>query len=359
MKKILSALVLCAGAAPLWAQSSVSLYGIVDSGVEYQRSSAGSKGPGRSSMNVMTGSRSASRLGFKGEEVLGGGLKAFFQIEHGFNVDDGTGVGSAFFGRTSHVGLSGGFGELRLGRDYLPAFWAMMRNDINAFGLYGNSGTIGQIGAANMSRASNGVFYTSPVWSGFSARAAYGLGEEGAGATRDLARQWALSAEYRDKRLAAALFHQQRKDLLPGSSQQTGNTRYSGATLLYQMSGGWKFDAGFTRFDPAGANTASAGVRTGLWAGVLMPLGSRSDLRLKVGQIKTRHAAGVEARSMLYSVNATHNLSKRTSLYAGVGFMDNNAAAQVSLEAAARAITATGGLGSDVTGVMMGIRHSF
>lgn len=357
MKKMIA--LACIAVVPAWAQSQVTIYGIVDSGIEWQHSSAGSMGPGRSTFNVMSGSRSASRLGFRGVEDLGGGLKAFFQLEHGMNVDDGTGAGSAFFGRSSHVGLSGTWGEMRLGRDYLPAFWAMMRNDINAFGLYGNSGTVGQIGSSNMSRASNGLFYTSPSLNGFFGRFAYGFGEEGAARANDLGRTWALSAEYRDQRVAAAIFHQNRRDLLAGQSSLTGNTRYSGATLLYQMAGGWKWDAGYTRFDPAGVNAAASGVRTGLWAGLLVPVGTRTDIRFKLGQIKNRLAGAGVAKSMLYSVNVTHTLSKRTSLYTGVGVMDNNALAQVALEAAARPIPAAGGVGADVTGVMAGIRHSF
>ena len=105
------------------AQVTVTIYGVADASVEYQKASSGSSGPATSSKNLVSDTFSASRLGFSGMDDLGGGLKAFFQLEHGFNIDDGTVTGDAFWGRKSVIGLSGSWGEISLGRDYTPGCW--------------------------------------------------------------------------------------------------------------------------------------------------------------------------------------------------------------------------------------------
>ena len=111
-KHLLLALVAAAGASTVMAQSSVTLYGRVNTSVARQK-------VGSVSNTVMQ--NNASRFGFKGVEDLGGGLKAGFQLESGF--DSSTGAGSAWthpttgmsFARQSEVNLSGGFGMIRLG----------------------------------------------------------------------------------------------------------------------------------------------------------------------------------------------------------------------------------------------------
>lgn len=135
MKKSLVAVAACAAAAGACAQSSsVQLFGVVDAAVTYTTGS----GYGSSSKWQLTNSgNSFSRLGFRGSEDLGGGLAASFWLEAGLQNDNGTGFNSntnnqssgagvpgvLSFNRRSTVSFSGGFGELRLGRDYTPTFW--------------------------------------------------------------------------------------------------------------------------------------------------------------------------------------------------------------------------------------------
>ena len=82
-------------------------------------------------------------------------------------------------------------------------------------------------------------------------------------------------------------------------------------------------------------------------------------VRLNVGRIRTNYAAGADAGSNVFGLNYAYALSKRTSLYAGVGRVSNNAAAQVGLEAGTRAIPASSGKGSDPSALTLGIRHAF
>ena len=119
MKKSLIALAVLAASGAAMAQSSVTLYGVADAGVTYLNGADNWSG-------VTSGNNLTSRLGFRGTEDLGGGLKANFVLEGGFNLDNGDGAsgyagakaGEGFqFKRRSTVGLSGGFGEVRMGRE--------------------------------------------------------------------------------------------------------------------------------------------------------------------------------------------------------------------------------------------------
>lgn len=114
MKKLSYAFA-CAALLPIAAaaQSSVTLYGIADVGIEHVNKQVG----GSSVTRLVSGGETGSRLGFRGVEDLGGGLRALFTLEGGLNIDDGTyAQGGRPFGRSAFVGLSGGFGQLTLGR---------------------------------------------------------------------------------------------------------------------------------------------------------------------------------------------------------------------------------------------------
>lgn len=115
MKKAsLAVAVLAASTSAAWAQSSVTLYGIVDSAVRYTSNA----NPGVSTKQLIPGGMSQSRLGVNVTEDMGGGFKALVNLEHRFNSDTGT-VAAAEFWRQSWVGLqSSDFGQIRLGRQY-------------------------------------------------------------------------------------------------------------------------------------------------------------------------------------------------------------------------------------------------
>jgi predicted porin len=181
-----------------WAQDrggAVTIYGIVDGGVEYARTSAGATTPARSLKSVVTGSQSASRLGLRITEDLGDGLRASAVLEHGFDVDTGSVTGTAFWGRDAYVGLGGKWGELRLGRTYTPGFWVLVSGDVNRLGFYGNAGGFARLGPSGQTRAANGVNYISPSLGGFVLRATYAFGES-ASAPTDAGRFMAVAGEY-------------------------------------------------------------------------------------------------------------------------------------------------------------------
>src|ERR1700730_16325238 len=127
MKKTLLALaVLGAFAGAASAQTNVTVYGIVDAGVQYKNDG----NPAGKTLSLQSGIQNGSRLGFKGTEDLGGGLSAIFTFENGFNVDDGTlGQGNRLFGRQAWVGLNGGFGTVKLGRQQTALYYALTEID--------------------------------------------------------------------------------------------------------------------------------------------------------------------------------------------------------------------------------------
>jgi len=152
------------------AQSSVTLFGVVDAAVSaYSKKSQTPLGNSvTTSQTALTNSGyNSSRLGFRGTEDLGGGLAASFWLESSLGNDDGTaGAGiNQFFNRRSTVSLSGAFGEVRLGRDYTPTYWNDTVFDpftVNGVGTNLISTANKGFGNQNYTRANNTAGYFLP-----------------------------------------------------------------------------------------------------------------------------------------------------------------------------------------------------
>jgi len=183
MKKSLLALaVLGAFAGAAQAQSSVTIYGIVDTGVTYTSKVQTTGANTGSKFAVNSGTIQGSRIGFKGVEDLGGGLNAVFQLETGFTNDNGglqgsdSVTGSNLFRRKSVVGLNGGFGTVLLGRQTAWADTISAYTAVNDFGgVTANSGS--NLNRLQGVRTNNSVTYTTANLSGFTGNLIYGFGE--------------------------------------------------------------------------------------------------------------------------------------------------------------------------------------
>ncbi|MBX3607068.1 MAG: porin [Piscinibacter sp.] len=175
---------LASGAA--LAQSNVTIYGRLNVSVERQKQvsilDAGEGGFVTQERDIWALQNASSRIGFKGSEDLGGGLKAFFLIEHGFNVDTGAASG-AMWGRESNVGLEGSFGKVRLGNmgptaayfataDYISMHNHDTGTSSDAFYLYPGD-------------VRNTIAYTTPSISGFQAEVQVGLKETDAAGAKN------------------------------------------------------------------------------------------------------------------------------------------------------------------------------
>ncbi|WP_431276604.1 porin [Variovorax ureilyticus] len=198
MKKTLVALAALATIGTASAQSSVTLFGVLDASISGYSNKAEDKryptltNPDYLNVGTVTTSRTglsnsgytASRLGFRGTEDLGGGMAASFWLEAGLGNDQGTaGKNGLFFNRRSTLSLSGPFGEVRLGRDYTPTFW----NDtvFDPFGTNGvgtsliYSANNGYMGNMNYDRASNSVgYFLPPNLGGFYGQLMYSFHEQ-------------------------------------------------------------------------------------------------------------------------------------------------------------------------------------
>lgn len=176
MKKIIITPALALFASMAYAQSSVTLYGIIDEGLNYTNNAGGN-----AAYQLASGFVQGSRFGLKGSEDLGGDLKAVFQLENGFNASTGAlGQGGRMFGRQAFVGLtSGGFGSVLIGRQYdaVVDYLGPMTANGNWGGQlishpYDNDNT------DNSFRVNNTVKYISPDFSGFKFGGTYGFSND-------------------------------------------------------------------------------------------------------------------------------------------------------------------------------------
>ncbi|WP_126282246.1 porin [Burkholderia stagnalis] len=161
------------------AQSSVTLYGIVDAGIAYVHNAQNADGGNASNLvKFGSGNLSGSRWGLRGTEDLGGGLAALFQLENGFNIGTGAlGQGQREFGRKAIVGLAHNtYGTVTLGRQYDPVVDLVqgLTEDNYFGGVFSTPGDLDNYD--NSLRVSNSVKYTSPLISGFQFAALYGFG---------------------------------------------------------------------------------------------------------------------------------------------------------------------------------------
>jgi len=206
-------------AAPACAQSSVTLYGIIDTGVVYQSSSTslGSTSGGHSVTKLATGIWAGDRIGFKGTEDLGGGNHALFTLESGYNGTNGAAQFSGeLFGRQAFVGLSNDrYGTLTLGRQYTPYYLLLsVYSPTNWLtGFFGaHPGDLDSLDT--VFRANNTVMYTSPTLYGLKVSASYSLG--GVPGSFNAGATWSAAALYQAGPAGIAVGFQRVNNSTPG-----------------------------------------------------------------------------------------------------------------------------------------------
>lgn len=307
MKKSLIALaILGSFAGVASAQSSVSIYGIVD--VWAGRSKDGA--PATSSNSVLnSGGLSTSRLGFKGTEDLGGGLSAVFGLEAGLAIDNGqsTDGGGLRFNRQSYVGFAGGFGEIIAGR-----VWTAY-DDIEAAAhqLAGASTfaveyAVMDSGNEYSANPNNGFKYTSPDFGGFSGAVSYAIDEK-TGADNE-GKVSAVHLKYAAGPLYAGIAYQKQKDSLqPDSVSFTrANATYDfGVAQLLLTYGRVKEVAGSANEYSIGVNFPVSPALTVSAAYAI----HNPDSGYSISGIPDGERKG-------FGLGATYALSKRTTAYA-------------------------------------------
>ncbi|WP_224019353.1 porin [Burkholderia vietnamiensis] len=249
MKKYLAipAAIACLLAGPAHAQSSVTLYGTIDAGLDYisnQKSPAGA-GP---AYGVQSGNVSTSRWGLRGNEDLGGGLGAVFTLENGFNGANGKfGNGGDEFGRQAWVGLSSRrWGTVTLGRqyDFLVDFVAPLSATGSGFGGNIADHPYDNDNLANDTRMNDAVKFSSAKYGGFSFGGAYGFSNQGGAAGNNNA--YSVGAQYVNGPVDLAVAYLQSNQ--PGgvnAPQNTGGSLSSSDGDAMLVGGRWRtFGAG-------------------------------------------------------------------------------------------------------------------
>lgn len=321
--------------------STVTLYGIMDFFLQYGHGGAGTQ------VAVQSGGVSSSRIGLKGSEDLGGGLKANFQLEQGILADTGTlGQGGLTWGRQSWAGLSSAnWGALSAGRQYLPQY-----SILDAFDTFGTgAGSSAESGVVSTtSRANNSVVYQTPTFGGFSASAMYAAGETTTG-SGDNANVYALGSTYSNGPFSAGLAI----NVFKRATDANVDSRYVLLTAAYDL-GVAKVSGGLQSVRNLGG--VDANDRQEMMLGVAVPATDVDTLSAAVGASRTSHSDGLSA--VQWSLGATHVLTKRTKLYAVASFI-NNGSDTAYTTTAATGLGPTTTNGKDVSSLQVGIRHAF
>lgn len=306
MKKSLLALaVLGAFAGAASAQTNVTIYGIVDAAIT--RTDTNTTDAVWSLMDANSGfNKNGSRLGFKGTEDLGGGLSAIFTLENGFNVDTGAlGQGGRIFGRQAFVGLQGGFGAVKFGRQYTPMHIAL--DTIDPFNT-GFAGNVENIFSGAGVRTDNTINYSLSA-AGFSGQLAYTLGEQATGNSD--ARQIGLGLGYANGPVNVQFAYQDANN----NPASTGDSKVSMLGGYYNL-GVAKAHAAFQTVKAEGAAGVTTAKNRNWMLGVSAPVGA--------GEVK---ASFIRGDNRLADLNAdqialgyVHNMSKRTNVYTSFAY---------------------------------------
>ena len=297
MKKSLIALAVLAASGASFAQSNVTLYGVAD--IMLQSVDDGTN----TTTKLESGGIDTSRWGMKGSEDLGGGLKANFKMEAAVGLDTGASTG---FSRESWVGLSGGFGEIRLGK-VSSAF-----NDIEgAAGPVFGSATFGTMGLAFESdfqetgRPTNTIYYAAPAMGGFNAAVSYSLDEE----TTTGVEVVSLGLSYEGGPLYVSGGYQSEQATTAGA-EKIGITQLN---VTYDL-GSVKLLGALGFVDNS---YGVAGDDVSEWLiGVDVPLSSALILSAGYASSTRSFASGAaDDEKTAFSIGARYYLSKRTSVY--------------------------------------------
>lgn len=359
-----------------YAQNNVTVYGLLDTGIEYV-SHADAVGHGVIRMPGVSGEL-PSRLGFRGAEDLGDGLKVVYVAETGFNVRHGDlGQGGRLFGRQSWVGLDGRWGTLSFGRQYSMAFWVLADADMLGPDIHG-------IGALDNylpnARSDNTIVYKG-TFNGLTAGASYSFGRDGAGTGNspgqgtcagevagqaNQCKEWSAMLKYDASSFGVATAYDQQRGganaaanffdgvapfALTSNRDKDSRIQANG----YVKFGRLKIGAGWIGRNVKTASAAVPDVRSNLfYAGAQYFV---SDALLLDGEAYRMTIKEHGTRASLMTVRATYFLSKSTAVYVKGGYLWNSEKARFSVSAGGGGTTPAAGVGQ--LGAMVGIRHSF
>lgn len=329
MKAKLIALATVAACGAAAAQSSVTVYGIADVFVGSVKNETGlnTVTPSKVSNGVVnSGGLSSSRLGFKGTEDLGGGLKAKFQIETSvkFDVPASTKLGD----REAWVGLAGNFGELQLGS---PNNAYDDVHDMSESGFKSIFSAMDNVFVTNAAgtEAENGIKYITPNFGGFEGAISYSFGEnkaDNADAGNNKADSTlAMSVKYKAGPFAVALGHFQHKDAVADAGDSIFEVGFAGLNQKSTANNlNATYDFGVVKLKGTIANgkittDAQSDIKINEYEiGLDVPVTTALAVSVGYGQSKQKTAGVLDKKTTGYGVTALYTLSKRSAVYVGL-----------------------------------------
>ena len=360
MQKKLIALAVAGAAAgftsaPVLAQSQVSVYGVIDVGIESGKYSDAAGNLTR----VISGGNTTNRLGFKGSEDLGNGLKANFMLEHQPNPDTGGTASANFWHRTSTVGLSSSsWGSVNLGRQYTPWFSAFASQDIFHTAGVGTNYTL-MVGDTRMS---NSIRYDSVNINGFNFTAIYGFGEttnnaagvavatDGAqegttAANKKAGQEVGLKISYANGPFTAHYgYDKQKANTALGAVPDTDITRNQlNASYDFKVA---KLVAGWN----SNKQSSNLADQRAWFIGGVIPVFGKDFVNIEYTKMNNKLVNNADAK--LIAIEYEHPMSKRTTLYGTYAKLNNDGAAALSFGPGVAA-------GYDPSALQLGLRHAF
>lgn len=375
--QIAAGLALAGMSATAWAQSSVTLYGIVDTGIEYV-SHADAAGDSVVRMPGITG-EVPSRWGLRGKEDLGGGLSAIFALESGFNMRSGTlNQGGRLFGRQAWVGLSSPYGNLTFGRQYTMTYWALADADLLGPDIYGGTASFDQY--LPSARSDNTIVYKGS-YAGFTLGATWSFGRDSTGTgnspgqgtcvgpvpgSAQTCREWSAMLRYDLNGYGvAAAYDEQHGGAGAAANLYDGTPTFaltnSGDTDVRMQLNGYghiadlRFGGGWLGRRVDTVSPATPNVHSDqFYLTASYPV---TPAFIVDGGVYHIVNAQDDTRGTIATLRTTYQLSKQSAVYLQGAYLWNSAKAAYTVSQGGGGTTP--GPGMSQLGVMAGIRHSF
>ena len=339
------------------AQTNVQIYGVMDAGIEHVTNASAAGGD---VTKVYSGGANNSRLGFRGSEDLGGGLKAVFNLESGLLIDTGSFDG-ALFRRQANVGLEGKFGRVVIGRSFTTVY-----DFVNPFDPMGYAPRYSWIPTGNgtlsnkygMTTGFDNMVKYQGQFDKLKVGASYGAGEV-AGNAAD-GRKFAAGAAYELGPLRFVLTGERVNGVSNAAGARSQSNVYH-AAAAWEVNGALSLKAGHRHLELE--RPASAGVRADTWwAGTNYDLTPALDLTAVVYYVNIKNgvtSSDTAADPRMLVLRAKYSLSKRTSVYATAAHAKAKGGVPVGVSRDNSEDGGVTGFSDHQTGLLVGIQHRF
>ena len=375
IQKTILAIAVAGIASSAFAQeaNNVTIYGNVSPSFEHVRVTDGAAD--NSGRNFQRIADQNSYIGFKGQEFLGNGLKAVWQIETGVDISGNTGSSltngnttSGIGTRNTYVGLSNKYGTALLGRHETPYRLSTKAFDPFSASTADAHAIMGKLGGGHLSdvndfyiRTSNTAMYMSPTWEGLSGNIAYSANEDRTKSVAGLETAntsiWSMAGSYTRNNWLGTLAYEHRSAAQGGWNADVEGIK---AGVGYAYAPGAMVGVVYERLRGDDLGTRGSKDERDAWSlSIKHPINNfvLKAQYTQAGKYKDETGTIGNSGARMYSLGTDYNLSKRTALFAHYVHLDNHSNANYNFTSTSTSAGQTAGADSNVLGV--GIRHAF